>query len=320
MRRVIKSGEPRTNNKPHPGRPTKLNARDIRRLLRAVSSSADGRQASHLQLAKELGIEASPQTIRRALRKASFRRCIACPKPLVSWINRRKRLQWAREHLHWRLEDWLRVIFTDESSFETGQRSRIFVGRRSGERYCPDCINKFKHSGRLSVMVWGGICGDQTSDLIHFKKTIRVLKRGKNKGTPRLGLTAMDYINQILQPNILPWYRELKKRGYRPIFMQDGASIHGAKEVQLWLRQNAIETMIWPPSSPDLNPDEYMWKGCKARIRRYPKLITNIESLFKAVRKEWIHLGNQKKHLKWISSMRERCEAIIKNRGFSTKF
>ena len=153
VRRVIKSGEPRINSKPHTGRPPKLSPRDIRRLIRAVTSSQDGRRASYIQLAKELGLEASEQTIRRALRKAGFKRCIACPKPLVSWINRRKRLAWAREHLHWELEDWLRVIFIDESSFETGQRARLFVSRRSGERHCPDCINKFKHSGRKTLMV-----------------------------------------------------------------------------------------------------------------------------------------------------------------------
>ena len=320
VRRVIKSGEPRHASKSHTGRPSKINARDLRHLIRAITSGQDGRQAVYTQLAKELGIEASATTIRVALRKAGFRRCIACPKPLVSWINRRKRLKWAREHLHWTIEDWCRVIFSDESSFETGQRARKFVSRRSGERYCPDCINSFKHSGRKSIMVWGGICGDQTSDLIHFKKTIRVLKRGKNKGTPRLGLTATDYINQILEPYLRPWYRELEKRQYRPIFMQDGASIHSAKEVQLWLRQAGIETLIWPPSSPDLNPDEYMWKGCKSRIRRYPRLITSTEPLFDAAKEEWIRLGDQGKHLKWISTMRERCQTVINNRGFSTKF
>ena len=169
-------------------------------------------------------------------------------------------------------------------------------------------------------MVWEGICGDQISDLVHFKKTLRAVKRGKNKGNTRLGLTATDYIEQILEPGVLPWYRELQKRGYRPIFMQDGASIHGAKEVKLWLRQHGIETLNWPPSNPNLNPDEYIWKGCKARIRRYPRLITSTGPLFEVARKEWIELGNQGKHLKWIGSMRERCQAVIDNRGFSTRF
>ena len=102
--------------------------------------------------------------------------------------------------------------------------------------------------------------------------------------------------------------------------MQDEASIHSAKEVQLWLRQYRIKTLAWPPSSPNLNPDEYMWKGYKARIRRYPRLITSTDRLFEVARKEWIDLGDQNKHLKWISTMRERCQAVIDNRGFATRF
>lgn len=181
IRRILKSSDPRHTSHPRSGRPAKLNARDIRRLVRAVTSSADGRKSSYMQIAKDLGIEASETTIRRVLRKAGFRRCVACSKPLVSWINRCKRLKWARAHLHWGMEDWLRVIFSDESTFETGQRARQFVTRRSHEKYCPDCLNKFKHSGRQSVMVWGAICGNQASGLIEFKKTTKQIKREKTR-------------------------------------------------------------------------------------------------------------------------------------------
>lgn len=94
IRRIVKAGEPRHNQNARSGRPTKLSARDVRRLVRAVTSSRDGRKASYMKLAKDLEIQASESTIRRALRKAGFRRCVACPKPLISWINRRKRLRW----------------------------------------------------------------------------------------------------------------------------------------------------------------------------------------------------------------------------------
>ena len=44
-------------------------------------------------LTKELGIQASENVIRKALRRAGFRRCIACLKLLISRVNRRKRLK-----------------------------------------------------------------------------------------------------------------------------------------------------------------------------------------------------------------------------------
>ena len=320
IRRILKSSDPRHTSHPRSGRPTKLNARDVRRLIRAVTSSADGRRSFYMQIAKNLGIEASETTIRRVLRKSGIRRCVACPKPLVSWINRRKRLKWAREHLHWKLKDWLRVIFSDESTFETRQRARQFVTKRSFEKYCPDCLNKFKHSGRQTVMVWGGICGNQASGLIEFKKTAKKIKRGKNKDMLKESITSTDYINQVLEPWLGPWYHALKELGHRPIFMQDNASIHGSKESRLWLRQHQIEIMKWPPSSPDLNPDEWMWKDCKQKIKRYPKMITNAKDMFAAATKEWEALVDGGHHLKYVKTMQERCRAVIKNRGFSTKF
>ena len=59
MRRVIKSDEPRINSKPHIDRSLKLSLRDIRRLIRAVTSSQDERRALYIQLTKELKLEIS---------------------------------------------------------------------------------------------------------------------------------------------------------------------------------------------------------------------------------------------------------------------
>ncbi len=146
---------------PRSGWPRKLTGRDVRRLVRAVTSSKDGRKASYLRLAKELGIQASEATIWQVLRKTGFRRCGPYPKSLISWINRRKRLKRVREHLHWEIEGWMRVIFSDESTFETGKSAWELVTRTPWEKYCPDCINNYKHSGRKSVMVLGANCGTQ---------------------------------------------------------------------------------------------------------------------------------------------------------------
>ena len=100
VRRVLRSNEPRSKSNPRPGRPEKLTPREIRSLIRAVIKSADGRTSSYMILTKKLGIQASEDVIRKTLCRAGFRRCITCPKSLISRVNRRKRLKWAREHLH----------------------------------------------------------------------------------------------------------------------------------------------------------------------------------------------------------------------------
>ena len=118
MRRILRSNQSRHATNPRSDRSSKIIPRDLRRLIREVTKSADDRAAFYVQLAKKLEIETFEDALRRALRRASFRRCIACLKPLISWINRKKRIKWAREHLHWTLEDRIRVIFSDESTYE----------------------------------------------------------------------------------------------------------------------------------------------------------------------------------------------------------
>jgi len=219
VRRTLRSGVARSQKNPTAGAHEKIDKRTLRSLIRAVTSGADGRRESYMKLASDLGIQACDTTVRKALRRAGFRRYIACPKPLISWINRKKRLKWAREHLHWTIEDWMRVIFSDESSFESGQRNRVFVTRRTNERYCPECVQHYKYSGRQTLMIWGGIVGEQATELCPLPGSVKPTTSGPNRGKSRKSITSTDYIEQILEPFVLPWYRELERTGLRPIFM-----------------------------------------------------------------------------------------------------
>ena len=46
----------------------------------------------------------------------------------------------------------------------------------------------------------------------------------------------------------------------------DNAPIHRATKVQDYLEKNNIQTLEWPPYSPDLNPIENMWRKLKSTI------------------------------------------------------
>jgi len=102
--------------------------------------------------------------------------------------------------------------------------------------------------------------------------------------------------------------------------MQDGARIYSSKETLSWLREHNIEILVWPLSSPDLNPDEYMWRGMKQKIRSYRRMITTKKDIWPAAKKEWLQLVDESAYVKWVESMPQRCKDVIKNRGFSTKW
>lgn len=97
-------------------------------------------------------------TIRRSLHRFDMFGRVACKKPLLRKYNLRKRLRFAKQHVHWTVKQWVKVLFTDESKFEVfGNHRRIIVRRRPGERYESRCLVPTVKHGGGSIMVWGGI-------------------------------------------------------------------------------------------------------------------------------------------------------------------
>ncbi|GFV65224.1 hypothetical protein TNCV_3819611 [Trichonephila clavipes] len=47
-----------------------------------------------------------PRTIRGRLLEIGLRDCKACPKPLLTEFQSKRRLTWAREHSLWTIKDW----------------------------------------------------------------------------------------------------------------------------------------------------------------------------------------------------------------------
>ena len=78
-----------------------------------------------------------------------------------------QRLHWARQFQRWQHSNWQRVLFFDESRFQLFRadgRTRIY--RRAGDRTALCCVQETVPFGGGSVMVWGGICGQQRTNHI----------------------------------------------------------------------------------------------------------------------------------------------------------
>ncbi len=62
--------------------------------------------------------------VRKYLKADGYFRFKAQKKLFLSSKNKQANLRWAKEHLGWTMEDWYRVIWTDEATFETGLDTR----------------------------------------------------------------------------------------------------------------------------------------------------------------------------------------------------
>ncbi len=62
-----------------------------------------------------LGYDLSYKTAINVLKSMNFFASIKKKKPMISNTNKQKRYKWAKKYQHWTIDDWKRVVFSDES-------------------------------------------------------------------------------------------------------------------------------------------------------------------------------------------------------------
>lgn len=219
-------------------------------------------------------------------------------KPLLKPINKKKRLNWAREHKNWTIADWEKVLWTDESKFEIfGTKRRVFVRRQSNERVNDACtVASVKHGGG-SVMVWGCFGGSAVGDLVRIQ-----------------GILKKEGYKKILEDSAVPCGTRLI--GPEFIFQQDNDPKHTSRLCENFLKakeqQGVLKLMIWPPQSPDLNPIELLWDQLDRQVRK--RCPTSQEDLWKKLQEEWQKITKAILE-KLIARLPKICSAVIKNKG-----
>ncbi|CDQ71494.1 unnamed protein product [Oncorhynchus mykiss] len=140
------------------------------------------------------------------------------------------RLKFSNEHLNDSEDNWVKVLWSDETKMELfGINSTRRVWRRNAAYTIPTV----KHGGG-NIMPWGCFSAKGTGQLHRIKGTM---------------------YRQILGENILPSARALKMgRGW--VFQHNNDPKHTAKATKEWLKKKHIKVLEWPSQSPDLNPIE----------------------------------------------------------------
>jgi transposase len=149
---------------PRSRRPRSTSDRDNRRIARLALKF---RRITLQDLARECGLNVSKKTIARRLKEVGIRKRVARTKPHLSLQHMEARLLWAREHENWTVEDWEKVIWSDESSIQVGFDPRqTLVFRRVGEAFDSACLRPSFKSKRVNIMVWGCFAGKRLGPLM----------------------------------------------------------------------------------------------------------------------------------------------------------
>jgi hypothetical protein len=198
--------------------------------------------------------------------------------------------------------DWRRVIWSDECIFELGKNGRIWVTRRVDEKRCLDCIKSTYRSGRVSVMIWGAIGWDYKSPLVFLER---------EEGAK--GVNSRAYRDQVLEPIIFPLFDQL---GTDYIFMEDGNKVHKG-HARLAKLQHQIRGFDWPPSSPDLNVIEKVWRWMKEELKKLPFVPTSKEALCREIQRLWDQV-DPRDYRQYTERLTCKLEDVIDVRGLAT--
>lgn len=274
------------------GRPKISTVRQDRALLRL--SSANPRITSRglsQQWQETSGVRAHPRTVRRRLFSAGRYSYVAPKKPLLTARHKARRLEWAREHIGWTVEDWKRVLFTDETPIplvQTTQR-RYYRSVRGGGRV-QNIVQPRLQGGGGTIMVWGAFS-------YH-----RALPLHRVQGN----LNAQSYVH-ILEECVLPVWNNQET-----IFQQDNARPHTARLTREWFERHNIQLLQWPANSPDLNPIENFWSKLKSDLDS--QIIHGMQQLFEYANRTFTAMDPEFMH-GLVESMPRRCQAVISSRG-----
>lgn len=246
------------------------------------------------------GNEVHAQTVRRALHERNFHGRSARKKPYISEVNRKKRLEFAKQHINKDESYWNDVIFADETKINLfGSDGRTMVLRKANEELNPKNLNSTIKHGGGSLMLWGCISAGGVGNMTFIN-----------------GIMNKEMYLEILKQNLK---QSAEKLGIEKTFKyyQDNDPKHTAEIVRLYLIYNCPKVIKTPPQSPDLNPIENCWSYLKTQVRK--RNCTNIQQMKSVLQEEWekIDSGLTKK---LVGSMKKRLQGVIDSKGYPTKY
>jgi transposase len=295
---------PNLTTSPQPGRPMKLSAQNKHFCVRAITSGhLETGVAVRKKLRADLGIKVSDNTVRNALREAGLGAIEKETKPMLSSKNIKARLEFAKRHQNWTIDDWKRVIWSDETKinrFSSDGRSWCWI--RDGETKQPHHVKQTVKHGGGSVMIWGCMTFYGPGFMCKINNTM-----------------DQHIYKDILQEYLLQTIDWYDLDAEQVIFQHDNDPKHKSRSIQEWLGEQEFDVIEWPPQSPDLSPIENLWATLIRRLNQYESPPKGMIELWERVESEWNKIEAEECR-RLVESMPDRIRAVLKAKGRWTKY
>ncbi|XP_011270566.1 hypothetical protein CAOG_08904 [Capsaspora owczarzaki ATCC 30864] len=255
-------------------------------------------RAIHVRYSARGGTQDSP----RSGRPTKVSSTAAVKKARLLQRHKNARLAFARAHANWTVEDWLNVVFSDETAlylYRNNNSGRVW--RVWGAPLDDRSVQGTVKFGGGHINVWGAIsrCG------ISFFSEL---------GDRMNGDVYLSVLNEELKDSLAAWGNDPNL-----IFMQDNAPCHKRKDVMKWFKNQNLTLLEWPANSPDLNPIEHAWNMVKNAVYKQQE-ITNQDMLWERFQEVYHKVLTVEVCTSLISSMPRRIKAVLDAHGGYTKY
>jgi len=248
-------------------------------------------------------VSVNVQTIRRTLKSVGLRSGLKRKVPHLTPRHRKLRYEWAKAHKNWSINQWRKVIWSDETKINLfGSDGHRWCWKNRGKGLESRVISQTRKYGGGNIMVWGCMTA-----------------QGAGFATRIIGNMDAALYQDILKGELvqtLDWY-DLERD--HVIFQHDNDPKHTAHSTTELLSTQNWAVLDWPPQSPDMNPIEHLWKHVKNELYLDSEMPTNKDDLWVKVERIWDSI-DPAVCLNLIDSMPRRVEALLKARGGHTKY
>lgn len=291
------------------GRPAKLSDAAKRFCVRQITSGGiDNAVQVASSLEPVIKSMVSPQTVRRALKEFGLEAVEKQKKPAIDERTRRARLQFAKKYKDYTVDDWRRVIWSDETKINRFcSDGRTWAWIRDTDTIQPQQVKSTIKHGGGSIMIWSAISAAGTGWLCKIDGTLD-------------SQLYLEILKDELELTINHTAEALSLRRDQLVFQHDNDPKHTAHAVREYLRERDYEVLEWPGHSPDLNPIEHMWALLKRKLNEYESPPKGVRELYERVVDIWYNNITREDCLRVIDSMPDRIEAVIKANGNWTKY